>query len=270
MSTSRISVALRPAAVALAATALLFAVPAGAMAAKPPSAAAIAKQVTSVPIARALSVGAGSATPFKQIQGPFLRANKKPLLLYVGANFCSYCAAERWAIVSALSRFGSFSNLGLTSSTTDDTFPATPSFSFHGSSYTSPFIALQAVELSGNTRDVTGSYPKLDSVTKEQQNIAASLDRPPYAPERGSIPFIVIAGRFVLFSSQYQPGALAGLNASQVAKALSKPSSPPAQGILGAANWLTASLCEVTGGKPASACTPKAIKKLRSTYYSNP
>ena len=270
MSTLRISAALRPVAMALAAAAMLIAVPAAAMAAKPPSAAAIAKQVTAVPIARALAVGAGSATGFRQIQGPFLRANKRPLLLYVGANFCSYCAAQRWAIVSALSRFGTFSNLGLTSSTTDDTFPATPSFSFHGSSYTSRFLTLQAVELSGNTRDVSGSFPKLDSVTKTQQNIAASLDRPPYAPERGSIPFIVIAGRFVLFSSQYQPGALAGLNATQVAKALGNPSSPPAQGILGAANWLTASLCEVTGGKPVSACTPTAIKKLRSTYYSNP
>jgi len=29
-------------------------------------------------------------------------------------------------------------------------------------------------------------------------------------------------------------------------------------------------LGEVTRGKPASACTPKAIEKLRRTYYSNP
>ena len=270
MSTPRTPAVLRRVAMALAGTAILIAVPANALSAKGPSAAVIAKQVTGVPIARALSVGAGTATPFRQIQGPFLRANGKPLLLYVGAEFCSYCAAERWAIVNALSRFGTFSRLSLTSSTTDDTFPATPSFSFHGSSYTSRFLTLQAVELSGNTRDITGSYPKLDSVTKQQQNIAASLDRPPYAPERGSIPFIVIAGRFVLFSSQYQPGALQGLNASQVAKALGNLSSPPAQGILGAANWLTASLCEVTGGKPAAACTPKAIKTLRRHYYSNP
>jgi hypothetical protein len=270
MSISRLSAAVRPVALVLAATAMLIAVPADASAARGPSAAEIAKQVTGVPLARALSVGGGIATPFKQIQGPFLRADKKPLLLYVGANFCSYCAAERWAIVNALSRFGTFAHLGLTSSTTDDSFPATPSFSFHGSSYTSRFITLQAVELSGNVRDVTGNFPRLASVTKTQQNIAASLDRPPYAPERGSIPFIVIAGRFVLFSSQYQPSALQGLDASQVAKALGNLSSPPAQGILGAANWLTASLCEVTGGKPAAACTPKAIKKLRRTYYSNP
>jgi hypothetical protein len=270
MSTTWISARLRPVAMALAAIAMLIAVPAGALAAKAPSPAVVAKQVTGVPPARALSVGAGTATKFRQIQGPFLRANGKPLMLYIGAEFCSYCAAERWAIVNALSRFGSFANLRLTSSTTDDTFPATPSFSFHGASYTSKFVALQTVELSGNTRDITGSFPRLETVTKQQQNIAASLDRPPYAPERGSIPFLVIAGRFVLFSSQYQPGALQGLDAGQVAKALGNLSSPPAQGIFGAANWLTASLCEVTGGKPAAACTPKAIKALRRQYYSNP
>jgi hypothetical protein len=254
----------------LAAAAMLIAAPADALSAKAPSAAAIAAQVTGVPPARALSVGEGTATGFRQIQGPSLRANGKPLMLYVGAEFCSYCAAERWAIVNALSRFGTFTKLGQTSSTTDDTFPATPSFSFHGSHYTSRFVTLQTVELSGNTRDVTGSFPRLESVTKEQQNIAASLDRPPYAPERGSIPFIVIAGRFVLFSSQYQPSALQGLDAAQVARSLGNLSSPPARGILGAANWLTASLCEVTGGKPASACAPNAIKALRRQYYSNP
>jgi len=177
MSTLRIFAALRPVAMALAAIAMLIALPAAAMAAKPPSAAAIARQVTAVPIARALrrcrQRDAVQADP-----GAVPACEQEALLLYVGANFCSYCAAERWAIVSALSRFGTFSNLGLTSSTTDDTFPATPSFSFHGSSYTSRFITLQAVELSGNARDVTGSYPRLDSVTKTQQNIAASLDRP--------------------------------------------------------------------------------------------
>lgn len=270
MSTPRISARVRQLALALAGAAMLIAVPASALAARAPSASAIAKQVTSVPRSGALSVGAGTATQFRQIQGPFLRANGKPLMLYVDAEFCSYCAAERWAIVNALSRFGTFSRLGLTSSTTDDSFPATPSFSFHGASYTSTFVALQTVELSGNTRDVSGSFPRLETVTKRQQNIAASLDRPPYAPERGSIPFIVIAGRFVLFSSQYQPEALQGLNAAQVARSLGRLSSPPAQGILGAANWLTASLCEVTGGKPATACTPKAIKALRRQYYSNP
>jgi hypothetical protein len=74
----------------------------------------------------------------------------------------------------------------------------------------------------------------------------------------------------VLFSSQYGPGALQGLTASQVASSLATLGSPPARGILGAANWLTASLCNVTGEKPASACSPKAIKTLQKQFIANP
>ena len=40
-----------------------------------------------------------------------LTADGKPLVLYVGAEYCPYCAAERCAMVQALSRFGTFSNL---------------------------------------------------------------------------------------------------------------------------------------------------------------
>jgi Domain of unknown function (DUF929) len=245
--------------------------PAAAHSSAPPTgAAAIAARVTGVPPARALSVGAGTAQGLKQIKGPFLRAGGKPLLLYVGAEFCSYCAAERWAIVNALGRFGTFTGLTLTASATDEAFPATPSFSFHGARYTSKYVTLQAAELSSNQRNATGNFAPLDSLTARQQNIAASLDRPPYASQRGSIPFILVAGRFVLFSSQYGPGALQGLNATQVASSLSTITSPPARGILGAANWLTASLCNVTGGKPASACKPKAIRTLQKQFLANP
>jgi hypothetical protein len=250
---------------------LALAAPAAAHArAVPVGAAAIAARVTGVPLARALSVGGGTAQGLKQIQGPFLRASGKPLVLYVGAEFCSYCAAERWAIVNALARFGTFTRLSLTASAADEAFPATPSFSFHGSSYTSRYVALQAVELSTNIRDATGSFTPLDSLTARQQNIASSLDRPPYASQRGSIPFILVAGRFVLFSSQYGPGALQGLSAGQVAAALGSLASPPAQGILGAANWLTASICSVTGGKPVATCSPKAIKALQKQFLKNP
>lgn len=31
--------------------------------------------------------------------------------LYVGGKFCEFCATERWAILNALSRFGTFQHL---------------------------------------------------------------------------------------------------------------------------------------------------------------
>ena len=35
----------------------------------------------------------------------------KIVIVYVGAEYCPYCAAERWAIVTALETFGTFSGL---------------------------------------------------------------------------------------------------------------------------------------------------------------
>ncbi len=35
----------------------------------------------------------------------------KPQFLYIGAEYCPYCAAQRWATIVALSRFGTFSKL---------------------------------------------------------------------------------------------------------------------------------------------------------------
>ena len=64
----------------------------------------------------------------------------KPRVLYVGAEYCPYCAAQRWAVAAALSRFGTFADLSETASATDDIHPDTATLSFHGSSYTSEYV----------------------------------------------------------------------------------------------------------------------------------
>ena len=53
---------------------------------------------------------------------------KSPAMLYYGAEYCPYCAAERWAMTAALSRFGTWSELKITASSHTDVFPRpTPS-----------------------------------------------------------------------------------------------------------------------------------------------
>ena len=73
----------------------------------------------SVPASTLDAVGApGSVTlPSKVSGGGVARdAAGKVEITYVGAEYCPYCAAERWAIAVALSRFGTFSNLSGTHS----------------------------------------------------------------------------------------------------------------------------------------------------------
>jgi len=56
---------------------------------------------------------------------------------------------------------------------------------------------------------------------------------------------------------------LQGKTWRQIAAALHDPSSPIAQGADGAANYLTAAICKLTGNQPASACTP-AIRSIEA------
>ena len=113
-----------------------------------------------------------------KIGGTPLKQGGKPLVIYIGAEYCPFCAAERWPLVTALSRFGTFTNLGATHSATNDVYPNTPTFSFKDAKYTSKYLALQTVELYGN-RPVNGS-------TRRSRRPTAQQDAPPaqYDPKR--------------------------------------------------------------------------------------
>ncbi len=74
----------------------------------------IVDKVTSVPASTLNAVGSGAFSgKIQAITGnpAPLAANGKPELLYIGAEYCPYCAAERWAMIVAMSRFGTFSGL---------------------------------------------------------------------------------------------------------------------------------------------------------------
>jgi hypothetical protein len=77
-------------------------------------------------------------------------------VLYVGAEFCPFCAAERWPLLLALSRFGTFSNLKESHSSAADVFPNTPTVSFYGSTYESDYVAFTPVETATNQRSGNG------------------------------------------------------------------------------------------------------------------
>jgi hypothetical protein len=72
----------------------------------------VVSQLTSVPAATLDQVGAGQTVSNPTtITGAELTSGGKPEVLYMGAEYCPYCAAERWALIVALSRFGTFSGL---------------------------------------------------------------------------------------------------------------------------------------------------------------
>jgi hypothetical protein len=220
---------------------------------------AVVEAVTSVPasVLDRIGVGAAQTAPTK-IDAPALVADGKPRVLYVGAEFCPFCAAERWPVVVALSRFGTWSGLGATHSASKDVYPDTQTLSFHGATYTSDYLSFTGVETTGNT-PVDGSYPPLDSLDPVDEKIVQDYNKPPYTRTAGSIPFLDVAGRYVTSGASYSPEVLEGLSRARIAAALDDPSDPVAKAVGGTANVLTAVLCEATGGTPTAVCTAPGV-----------
>jgi hypothetical protein len=202
----------------------------------------------SVPAATLNEVGSPSSDtlPTKTGSGTVLEGTDgKPLITYVGAEYCPFCAAERWAIAVALSRFGTFSNLSSTHSSDSDVYPDTQTLSFYGSSYSSPYVDFEAVEEATN-QPVGGSYQTLQTPTAAQSALLAKYD------PSGTIPFLDIANRYVISNASYSPQVLQGLSRGQIAADLSNPDSVVAQAIDGTANDITAAIASVTGNQPTS------------------
>jgi hypothetical protein len=229
-----------------------------------PAPAALVRKVTSVPSSVFDVVGAGSVKALpKSIDAHALTtAAGTPRIVYMGAEYCPYCATERWALVVALSRFGTFSDLRVTHSATNDVYANTQTFSFHGARYQSSFVAFEPVELESDQTS-NGTYAKLDTPTAEQQQLMSTYDAPPYTSSAGAIPFVDFGGSYVISGASYDPGVLQGKTADAVANALSDPSSPVTQGVVGTANAITAAICTLTHDQPATVCSAPVITSLQ-------
>jgi Domain of unknown function (DUF929) len=228
---------------------------------------------TSVPASVLDTVGAGTFNGKVQtITGnpPPLVSNGKPELLFIGAEYCPYCAANRWAMIVALSRFGTFSGLttvhsGITDGAGDqEPYPNTPTFSFANAKYTSKYLTFTSVEGETNIPDTsTGGYTALQTPTSAQQALLTKYDATPYTTEAGAIPFLDFGNKYVSIGVSYPNTAIQGLTWSQIAADLHNPNSTAAKAVDGTANYYTAAICKMTGNQPASACTP-AVQALES------
>jgi Domain of unknown function (DUF929) len=204
--------------------------------------------------------GQGVTLPQRIDNQPALTDAGKPLVLYVGAEYCPFCASQRWPLAIALSRFGTFAGLSASHSATDDIHPNTATISFHGSAYASQFLSFQGVELATNERQ-GGRYAPLEELTAAQEAVFSTYDAPPYVAEQstGAIPFLDLGNRYLQTGASISPDLLAGLSHDQIASQLTNnPTGPVAQAILGAANALTAQLCVLTNGQPGDVCTSAA------------
>ena len=214
--------------------------------------------VTSVPAATFDAVGAGTAQPgFKVNTGaPHISASGKPKVLFVGAEFCPYCAATRWGLVAALSRFGTFSGVGLTASAGDDFAPNTPTLEFYQSSYTSQYVDFTPYETQ------TVERAPLQTLSGDDNATFTKYDAPPFtaSDQAGAIPFIDFGGVYFNYGAPFDPRGLDGQTHINIAHAMHVASSPFAKAIDGSANWYTAAICAMTNQQPGNVCSSAGVQ----------
>jgi hypothetical protein len=213
---------------------------------------ALLNQVTGMSPAVLDQIGKGKVGTLPQaVSGnPVKTADGKPTVLYVGGEFCPYCAAQRWAMLVALSRFGTFSNVQQINSAEDNI----PTFSFEGSTYKSDYVNFDPMEIEGNSAGPNGSWVPLDTLSADQQATFQKLN-----PD-GSFPFLDFADQATVIGASYSPLLLSGKTHDQVAAALSDPNSDIAQAVGGSANAFTAQICKLTNNQPANVCSSAAVK----------
>lgn len=222
----------------------------------PPS---VASQITGVPATTLASVGTGglppSSLPLKTITDTPLTSGGKPQMLYIGAEYCPICAATRWPMAVALSRFGTFGPLTGIHSSAHDIYPNTPTLTFYKQQYSSPYLTFTPIENEDINRKTLQPVGKADMALWVKYDSSA---------QGIGYPFIDFGNKVVLTGAPYNPGILKGLTWAQIASQLSNPNSTVAKNVNGAANYITASICKMTNNAPASVCTAGPIPAIEA------
>jgi hypothetical protein len=178
----------------------------------------------------------------------------EPVVFFYGAEFAPYAAAERWPLVLALSRFGTFQRLGVVQSSTTTAFADISTFTFYGTYYTSKYVILEPVERYGSLNPTGARYLPLQTPSARQRKAVAN-----YASSATTFPLVDVGNRWVLNGAGFTPSVLMGLSQDQIAGDLSSTASPLTQAVISAANEITASICAVDGQKPGTVCLSRGV-----------
>jgi Domain of unknown function (DUF929) len=227
-------------------------------------------QVEDVPVSALVAAAKSapdSAAPAQKLPAgtELLMKDGKPEILYMGAEYCPFCAAERWSLVMALSKFGTFTGLRGTTSSATDTNPSTPTFSFYGSTYTSKYISFVPVEMETNTEAT------LQTPTSEQNALLAKWDVAPYTTEDGSIPFVYLGGKYLITGAQYEAPAISGESFQSAVPYMTSGTNATSKGAEAAAAYLVGEILALTHDQPASIASqvPASLKGITTSSASS-
>jgi uncharacterized protein DUF929 len=174
----------------------------------------------------------------KSATGSAFVAGGKPVLVYIGGEFCPYCAVQRWSLIMALMRFGNFSDLRYMTSAASEGDLAT--FTFVGSTYQSNYLSFQPFENEDRNHGPLQSVPA--NYSKEWQSYSSVY------------PFENFGNKYILPGATMGYSDLSGKNWTTVLGDIRNGDSFGLQ-VKESANLMTALICKVTGNQPGNVCS---------------
>ena len=161
------------------------------------------KDIATIPASRFDQSGTSARTRRRaapsRITGAPTDQDGKPLVVYVGADYCPFCAAERWPLVAALERFGTFKTSGATHSARASTSSRTrPRSRSTAQPYSSQYISLRHGRALRQPAGEWATYAPLESPTRARARPAQGD-----TTRSGTIPFIYL-GRYAINGATLQ------------------------------------------------------------------
>lgn len=185
-----------------------------------------------------------------QPQGGFKVVSQTPApgekvpIFFMGAQFCPYCAAERWALVSALERFGSLTGFAKEASNDGvDGYKPVPTYDLRPAKYDSQYMAFSGKEIYDHN-----SKP-LDQLSTEEKDYVNRYD------PSGGWPFMVINGQYAQLGPGYSPSLVQGQAFDTLRGQLERGEhNAGTDAIAKEAGIISRLICASTGGAPSDAC----------------
>jgi hypothetical protein len=183
---------------------------------------------------------------------PYKHDGSKVLVYYLGAGFCPWCAAERWAIVEALKYFGTWEGLTLDKSAEkNEPYLNLPTYNFHGAVFKSEYVEFVGREFQDRNFQDLEKFTVTDNKIIDNYNL------------QGVIPFVFIAGRYIRIGSGPKPQQLNGLTHDDVKKQLERGETELARSICDEANHIAALIYHSTGGNVK---VPEEVKNIAAKF----
>ena len=184
----------------------------------------------------------------------------RPVVFFYGAEFAPYAAAQRWPVIVALSRFGTFGTVGLMQSSESVAFSNTSTFTFWHATYTSKWIDLQTVERYSALEPHRG--PVHGAANAHPPPGGGGVDLRRHRARRS--PCSTSPTITCWSAPASPPRCWPGQSQSQIVGDLAIPTSPITQAIVASANEITATICAVTGQQPAAVCHARGVTAARA------